>query len=77
MLLAAARAVAARVDPATPGAPLLPQVADLRITSAAVAVAVARAAQQDGVSGAVLGEDLEQTVADAMWQPTYHPVRAA
>ena len=76
MLLAAARAVAALVDHTTPGAPLLPRAADLRTTSAAVAVAVARAAQEEGVAGVTLDENLEDAVATAMWQPAYHPVRA-
>ncbi|MDA8435150.1 MAG: NAD-dependent malic enzyme [Actinomycetales bacterium] len=76
MFLAAAQAVAAIVDPTMPGASLLPQVADLRATSAAVAVAVARAAQRDGVADAPLDDGLEAAVQDAMWQPEYHPVRA-
>jgi malate dehydrogenase (oxaloacetate-decarboxylating) len=76
MFLAAARAVAALVDPTAPGAALLPQVADLRATSAAVAVAVAGAAQRDGVAGSPSDEHLQDTVAAAMWQPEYHPVRA-
>jgi malate dehydrogenase (oxaloacetate-decarboxylating) len=37
MFFAAAQAVAAMVDPAQPGAPLLPQVTNLRTVSAAVA----------------------------------------
>ncbi len=77
MLLAAAHAVAALVDPHAPGAPLLPQVADLRATSAAVAVAVAEAAQRDGVAEALPADRLPALVADAMWHPEYRPVRAA
>ena len=76
MLTAAAQAVAATVDPQTVGASLLPQVADLRSTSALVAIAVARAAQQEGVAGVVDGGDLEAAVHAAMWQPEYRPVRA-
>jgi malate dehydrogenase (oxaloacetate-decarboxylating) len=76
MFLAAAQAVAALVDSTTPGAALLPQVADLRATSAAVAVAVARAAQHDGVAAVLPDENLQDTVAAAMWKPEYHPVRA-
>jgi len=76
MFLAAAQAVAASVDPSTPGASLLPQVAHLRATSAIVAAAVARAADEDGVATVAVGDDLEQRVRDAMWQPDYHPVRA-
>jgi malate dehydrogenase (oxaloacetate-decarboxylating) len=58
MLLAAARAVADLVDISTPGAPLLPQVADLRETSVAVAAAVARAAQAEDVASGTLDADL-------------------
>jgi malate dehydrogenase (oxaloacetate-decarboxylating) len=76
MFLAAAGVVAALVDPTTPGAALLPQVADLRATSAAVAVAVARAAQEEGVAASPPDEHLQDTVAAAMWQPEYRPVRA-
>jgi malate dehydrogenase (oxaloacetate-decarboxylating) len=76
MFLAAARAVAALVDPTSPGAALLPQVSDLRATSAAVAVAVVRAAQAEGVAGVPVDDHLEETVHAAMWQPEYHPVRA-
>ncbi len=76
MLMAAAQAVAATVDPQTVGASLLPQVADLRRTSALVAIAVARSAQQQGVAGVVDGGALEAAVHAAMWQPEYRPVRA-
>ena len=75
MLLAAARAVADLVDISTPGAPLLPQVADLRETSVAVAAAVARAAQAEGVASATLGADLTGQVRALMWEPRYRPVR--
>jgi malate dehydrogenase (oxaloacetate-decarboxylating) len=74
MLSAAAHAVAALTDTSVRGAPLLPPVADLRQTSAAVALAVARAAWQDGVAGTMLGDDLEQQVQDRMWQPVYRPI---
>jgi len=76
MFLAAARAVASLVEPMAPGAPLLPRVADLRATSVAVAVAVARAAHLEGVATAPPDEHLQDTIAAAMWQPQYHPVRA-
>jgi malate dehydrogenase (oxaloacetate-decarboxylating) len=77
MIFAAARAVADLVDPTTPGASLLPQVEDLRNTSVAVAIAVADAARREGVARAALSDDLESDVRDAMWTPTYRPVRAA
>ena len=75
MLLAAARAVANLVDISTPGAPLLPQVANLRETSAAVAAAVARAAEAEGVASATLSADLAGQVRALMWEPRYRPVR--
>jgi malate dehydrogenase (oxaloacetate-decarboxylating) len=77
MLLAAARAVADMVDISAPGAPLLPRVADLRGTSVAVAVAVARAAQAGGVASATLDADLAGQVKALMWEPRYRPVRPA
>ena len=75
MLLAAARAVADLVDISAPGTPLLPRVADLRETSAAVAAAVARAAETEGVASATLDTGLTGQVRALMWQPRYRPVR--
>ena len=75
MLLAAARAVADLVDISTPGAPLLPRVADLRETSVAVAAAVAGAAEAEGVASATLDADLAGQVRALMWEPRYRPVR--
>jgi malate dehydrogenase (oxaloacetate-decarboxylating) len=77
MVLAAAQSVAELVDTSTPGASLLPQVEDLRATSAAVAAAVARAAQRDGVAGVAVDEDIEDHVRRRMWKPTYRPVLPA
>jgi len=77
MLLAAARAVADLADTSTPGAPLLPMVADLRETSVAVAAAVARAAETDGVASAALDADLAGQLRALMWEPRYRPVRPA
>jgi malate dehydrogenase (oxaloacetate-decarboxylating) len=77
MLLAAARAVADLVDISTPGASLLPLVTDLRETSVAVAAAVARAAEAEGVASATLNADLAGQVRALMWQPRYRPVRPA
>jgi malate dehydrogenase (oxaloacetate-decarboxylating) len=73
MLLAAATAVAAQVDVSTPGAPLVPPVQNLRASSASTAVAVARAAMEDGVA-TVEPENLIQAVQEAMWQPVYADV---
>jgi malate dehydrogenase (oxaloacetate-decarboxylating) len=77
MLLAAARAVADMVDISTPGAPLLPRMADLRETSVRVAVAVARAAEAEGMASATLEADLTGQVRRLMWEPRYHRVRSA
>jgi malate dehydrogenase (oxaloacetate-decarboxylating) len=70
MLLAAAEAVAGQVDVSEPGASLLPPVENLRASSATVAVAVAKAAADDGVA-TVKHDNLVQAVQDAMWQPAY------
>jgi malate dehydrogenase (oxaloacetate-decarboxylating) len=77
MLLAAARTVADLVDVSAPGAALLPQVDDLRETSVAVAAAVARAAEAEGVASAPLAADLTGQVRALMWEPRYRPVRPA
>jgi len=70
MLLAAAEAVASRVNPQDLGASLLPPVDNLRASSATVAVAVAKQAAKDGVA-AKQPENRVQAVQDAMWQPVY------
>ncbi|MEY9962574.1 malate dehydrogenase (oxaloacetate-decarboxylating) [Streptacidiphilus sp. MAP12-16] len=76
MLTAAAHAVAALADPTTPGAPILPPTQQLRDTSAAVAVAVARAAAHDGVARRSVDDRIEERVRTAMWQPRYAPIQA-
>ena len=73
MITAAAQAVAGLTDTTTPGAPLLPPIDDLRITSAQVALAVAQAAAHNGVSTACPGITAD-AVSAAMWQPRYAPV---
>jgi malate dehydrogenase (oxaloacetate-decarboxylating) len=70
MLAAAAAALAALPDTTAPGAPVLPPVTSLRATSAAVAEAVARAAQAEGLAQAPL-DDPAAEVARAMWMPAY------
>ena len=70
MITAAADAVAALSDATTPGSPLLPAVADLRTISAAVAIAVAGAAQREGLAQVPLTEPVQQ-VHQAMWRPRY------
>lgn len=72
MLLAASEAIAGLVEANRPGAGLLPDVENLRATSATVAVAVARQAAKDGVAAPL--DDPVQAVQDAMWQASYPPL---
>jgi malate dehydrogenase (oxaloacetate-decarboxylating) len=71
MLAAAARALADLSGAAAPGAALLPPVTSLRTTSAAVATAVAQAAQAEGLAQTMLDDDPAKQVAKAMWEPSY------
>ena len=59
MILAAALAVAGEAELIDAGAALLPSNVDLRPTSSVVAVAVAQAAQADGVATADLDDPVE------------------
>src|SRR5580692_9712839 len=70
MLHAAAEAVAGQVDVSEPGAALLPAVQNLRASSATSAIAVAKAADADGVASKKISNTV-QAVQDAMWQPAY------
>ncbi|MFY7633983.1 malic enzyme-like NAD(P)-binding protein [Streptomyces sp. NY05-11A] len=70
MLQAAAEAVAGLADLSQPGAALLPEVRNLRASSAVVAAAVARRAAEEDVATARL-DDVIQQIQDAMWQPEY------
>ena len=70
MLAAAADAVAALSDATTVGASLLPSVEQLRMVSAAVGVAVAQAADSEGIAQADL-DNLVQQIHQAMWRPAY------
>jgi malate dehydrogenase (oxaloacetate-decarboxylating) len=70
MLRAAAEAIAGLVHAHEPGAGLLPPIGNLRVTSATVAVAVARRAAQDGVAQVDLADPV-QAVQDAMWRAAY------
>jgi malate dehydrogenase (oxaloacetate-decarboxylating) len=76
MLLTASEAVAGLVDARRPGAGLLPDVENMRATSATVAVAVARKAIEDGVARADLADPV-QAVQDAMWQAAYRPLQVS
>jgi malate dehydrogenase (oxaloacetate-decarboxylating) len=73
MLRAAAEAIAGLVPAHEKGAALLPPIRNLRVTSATVAVAVARRAAQDGVAQADLADPV-QAVQDAMWRAAYPPL---
>ena len=70
MLAAAAYALADLSGAAAPGAALLPPVISLRTASAAVATAVAQAAQAEGLAQTMLDDPAKQ-VAAAMWVPSY------
>ncbi len=70
MLSAAADAVATLADASSLGAPLLPGMDELREVSASVAIAVAKAAEHEGVARVPLGEHLKR-VHRAMWRPDY------
>jgi malate dehydrogenase (oxaloacetate-decarboxylating) len=69
MLLAGAEAVAGQVELNRPGASLLPDVSNLRASSATVAIAVANQAAKDGVAEPL--DDPVEAVQEAMWQPIY------
>jgi malate dehydrogenase (oxaloacetate-decarboxylating) len=75
MLAAAANALAGLADVTRPGAAVLPPVTSLREVSAAVAEAVARAAQAEGLSEVPL-DGLAERVRAAMWEPAYPEVEA-
>ena len=75
MIQACADAVAGLADVSVPGAPLLPAVSDLRRVSAAVAVAVATAAADEGLAQGELDNPVQQ-VHEAMWQPVYPTIEA-
>jgi malate dehydrogenase (oxaloacetate-decarboxylating) len=70
MIAAAADAVAGIADPTGPGAALLPPVTDLRTVSAAVAIAVAQAADKQGLAEQPLSDPVKQ-IHQAMWRPEY------
>jgi malate dehydrogenase (oxaloacetate-decarboxylating) len=76
MIAAAADAVAQLSDANAPGAPLLPPVEDLRTVSAAVAVAVAVSAAQEGLAQVPVDDPVLQ-VHQAMWWPEYPIIELA
>jgi malate dehydrogenase (oxaloacetate-decarboxylating) len=70
MITTAAEAVAGMVDSTKPGASLLPDVRNLRVSSATIAVAVVEVAVEEGVAQTEITDAVQQ-VQDAMWQPVY------
>ena len=76
MFMAAAKALAG-ISPArsSKGGRLLPAVHDLRSVSVAVALAVARRAQADGVADACDGETMSERIQANVWDPIYWPYR--
>ena len=75
MLTAAAAAVAELPDAGTTGSALLPPVDDLRSVSAAVGIAVAQAAAEEGLAQVELHDPVQQVHA-AMWRPEYPRIEA-
>jgi malate dehydrogenase (oxaloacetate-decarboxylating) len=73
MLNAAAQAVAQLVEVQGPGSPLLPEISDIRATSASVAAAVVQQAVEEGVARHEPQNPL-QAVLDSMWKPRYRPI---
>jgi malate dehydrogenase (oxaloacetate-decarboxylating) len=76
MFMAAARALAdcspARQDPA---GSLLPPLADSRVVSRTIALAVARQGQREGLAQPCRPEELEDRVDAKIWHPHYVPMR--
>lgn len=75
MIAAAAIAVAEMSNATRKGSPVLPGLAQLRAVSAAVAMKVAEAAEEDGVARATLTNPIQE-IHELMWQPRYPKVKA-
>jgi malate dehydrogenase (oxaloacetate-decarboxylating) len=75
MFLAAARALSdaapSRLDPT---APLYPRLADVRAVSRRVALAVAEAAQAEGIAPAQSPATLQRRLDALTWEPRYRPL---
>jgi malate dehydrogenase (oxaloacetate-decarboxylating) len=73
---AAARALClATGRDATPGAPLFPPTASLRVVSRQVALGVARALVDCGAAPYLDAAEIESRIAAAVWKPAYLPYR--
>lgn len=77
MFAAAAEAVASMVDTSQPGAPILPEVEELRNISEMVAIEVAKVAVVEGVARENLSDnDIKIAVKEAIWEPEYRQIKA-
>jgi malate dehydrogenase (oxaloacetate-decarboxylating) len=78
MFLAAAKALAG-MSPArqAAGARLLPPLDTMREVSFVIALAVARQAREEGLTGQLSDEKIEELIRAKMWQPQYRPYRRA
>ncbi|MGE1014238.1 oxaloacetate-decarboxylating malate dehydrogenase [Bacillus wiedmannii] len=77
MFAAAAEAVASMVDTSQPGAPILPEVEELRNISEMVAIEVAKVAVAEGVARENLNDnDIKIAVKEAIWEPEYRQIKA-
>lgn len=77
MFALAAEAVASMVDTSQPGAPILPEVEELRNISEMVAIEVAKVAVAEGVARVNLSDnDIKMAVQEAMWKPEYRQIKA-
>ncbi|MED2794255.1 oxaloacetate-decarboxylating malate dehydrogenase [Bacillus wiedmannii] len=77
MFAAAAEAVASMVDTSQPGAPILPEVEELRNISEIVAIEVAKVAVAEGVARENLSDnDIKIAVKEAIWEPEYRQIKA-
>ncbi|UUE90684.1 oxaloacetate-decarboxylating malate dehydrogenase [Bacillus cereus] len=77
MFAAAAEAVASMVDTSQPGAPILPEVEELRNISEMVAIEVAKVAVAEGIARVNFSDnDIKMAVQEAMWKPEYRQIKA-
>ncbi|EDV16403.1 oxaloacetate-decarboxylating malate dehydrogenase [Bacillus anthracis] len=77
MFAAAAEAVASMVDTSRPGAPILPEVEELRNISEMVAIEVAKVAVAEGVARENFSDnDIKIAVKEAIWEPEYRQIKA-
>jgi malate dehydrogenase (oxaloacetate-decarboxylating) len=76
MMMAAALALSEIAPVATEiGMPILPPLSQIREVSRTIALAVARAAIEDGVAEPAAGDGLEQAIDATMWTPHYQRLK--